>query len=843
MPVTKLDKRERGHNDPMADYLSGNLGAVDTTTFLFDDDKPLKKGHAVHHSVDVVKGGYLQMETNDEKFPILVRQNGSGNGQMQLSASSAALDLALSQSPGPEAQHSHAQSHAQSQTQSNGWGGAFARPGHRRFNTLGGESDIDIEHVDFNFSPPLETPSRKAQRHSMEVKFSSPYGDGNKRPSLQTSSPNGATNGMPKQGASYSTNDIPTMKKINGFPAGSGSNTNATPTPNGDQAFHKHNTSLGRVPPGTSSNRHSRDLSAADNQGDESMFRQASAGSHSSLHASAPPFGPAISTPTPTGVTMSPTESAASTTPSTVQPYGASSNYYGFGMNMIGAGMNGPVQAWGNHMQMYPNAWGHYPSAFMQTYGPRFNPPSSDSQSRVMQQRRAQNMEDSARFGDRNLEEMQGEIYNMCKDQHGCRFLQKKLEDRDAHHVEIIFNETKDHVVELMTDPFGNYLCQKLLEFTDDQQRTVLINNASDQMVRIAFNQHGTRALQKMIEFISTREQVETIIRAFRGQVVNLIQDLNGNHVIQKCLNHLKSEDAQFIFDAVGDHCVEVGTHRHGCCVLQRCIDHASGNQKVKLVDSITRNSKALVRDPFGNYVVQYILDLQQIRFTQPVCAVLLGDIVALSKQKFSSNVVEKCIRVGDTQCKRVIIEELLRPTVLDQLLRDQYANYVIQTSLEYSPDPATRTRLVEAIRPLLSSIRGTPYGRRIANKITDRSSGDGFPSLPSSGNASGTITPNDMSTGTVPSTAAFGTMGSNGFTNNVISPQPHRVSNPTLPTQLQSSLNQNFANFATGPNPQTSSNPHGRQGQHNQSNGISGSNGMHPNGMGGGSLPPGGFF
>ena len=48
-----------------------------------------------------------------------------------------------------------------------------------------------------------------------------------------------------------------------------------------------------------------------------------------------------------------------------------------------------------------------------------------------------------------------------------------------------------------------------------------------------------------MIEFLSTREQIETIVHALESKVVELIQDLNGNHVIQKCLNRLKPEDAQ----------------------------------------------------------------------------------------------------------------------------------------------------------------------------------------------------------------------------------------------------------------------------------------------------------
>src|ERR1700733_3520489 len=96
------------------------------------------------------------------------------------------------------------------------------------------------------------------------------------------------------------------------------------------------------------------------------------------------------------------------------------------------------------------------------------------------------------------LSSVVGTIYELCKDQHGCRYLQRKLEERDAQNIHMIWAETHQHVVELMTDPFGNYLCQKLLEYCDDDERTTLIEMASHDMVRIALNQHGTRALQKM---------------------------------------------------------------------------------------------------------------------------------------------------------------------------------------------------------------------------------------------------------------------------------------------------------------------------------------------------------
>jgi hypothetical protein len=241
-----------------------------------------------------------------------------------------------------------------------------------------------------------------------------------------------------------------------------------------------------------------------------------------------------------------------------------------------------------------------------------------------------------------------------------------------------------------------------------------------------------------MIEFISTPEQTQTVINALKHHVVELVQDLNGNHVIQKCLNRLNAEEAEFIYEAVGAHCVVVGTHRHGCCVLQRCIDHASSAQKAHLIAQITSNSYALVQDPFGNYVVQYILDLADSRFTNPLCQTFAGNIPSLSKQKFSSNVIEKCLRTADGFARRDMIDEILNGNELEKMLRDSFANYVVQTAMDFA-DAETRQRIVDAIRPILPSIRQTPHGRRIAGKIM-AAEGSGRSSAQSSGQA----TPNE---------------------------------------------------------------------------------------------------
>ena len=171
-----------------------------------------------------------------------------------------------------------------------------------------------------------------------------------------------------------------------------------------------------------------------------------------------------------------------------------------------------------------------------------------------------------------------------------------------------------------------------------------------------------------------------------------------------------------------------VGTHRHGCCVLQRCIDHASGQQKADLIAQITQNAFALVQDPFGNYVLQYIVDLNDPTFTNPLCYSFQTRISDLSKHKFSSNVIEKCIRHAEPHVCSMMIDEMLNANELEKMLRDSFANYVVQTALDYA-DHETKTRLVDAIRPILPSIRQTPYGRRIQSKILGQEGSGVLPS------------------------------------------------------------------------------------------------------------------
>lgn len=41
---------------------------------------------------------------------------------------------------------------------------------------------------------------------------------------------------------------------------------------------------------------------------------------------------------------------------------------------------------------------------------------------------------------------------------------------------------------------------------------------------------------------------------------------------------------------------LQVAVHRHGCCVLQRCLDAAGANLRIKLIDEVTTNNRPMSR-------------------------------------------------------------------------------------------------------------------------------------------------------------------------------------------------------------------------------------------------------
>ena len=318
------------------------------------------------------------------------------------------------------------------------------------------------------------------------------------------------------------------------------------------------------------------------------------------------------------------------------------------------------------------------------------------------------------------IEAVLGRVYELAKDQNGCRTLQRLLENNNTESINaaiLMVPEIISHIEKLMIDPFANFLMQRLFELLPNDKRLEICTAAVPYLFSVSLTSHGTFSVQKIIETVSTNEEIELIREGTRDHIVNLVIDQHGNHVVQKILNRFSHLESQYVYEELSKNCVTVATNKQGCCVLQRCIEFASQAQKSLIISSILQSAALLVRDPYGNYVIQYILDSKYANVTDLIGELFLPHLIVLSINKFSSNVVERVIRGVSNNIRDKYIKSMLSSDVLSELLKDVYGNYVVQTALEEA-SPELTTELANLIYPLLPLLRSAPYIKKLENRI-----------------------------------------------------------------------------------------------------------------------------
>lgn len=96
----------------------------------------------------------------------------------------------------------------------------------------------------------------------------------------------------------------------------------------------------------------------------------------------------------------------------------------------------------------------------------------------------------------------------------------------------------------------------------------------------------------------------------------------------------------------------------------------------------------------------------------------LLGSLLELGKEKFSSNVIEKCLEHNSPEVKEAMVREILGADSFYEFLLDQYGNYVIQKSLQVAQEPYF-SDFIEKLKPDLDRLRySNDFGMKIYSRL-----------------------------------------------------------------------------------------------------------------------------
>ncbi|EEB05663.1 RNA-binding protein Puf3 [Schizosaccharomyces japonicus yFS275] len=315
------------------------------------------------------------------------------------------------------------------------------------------------------------------------------------------------------------------------------------------------------------------------------------------------------------------------------------------------------------------------------------------------------------------IKQLVGHLAAFSTDQHGSRFLQQKIETCSDEDRALLFHDiVNGNCLQLMMDVFGNYVVQKLLEFGTDEQREVFTEKMKGHVLTLSLQMYGCRVAQKALEHIPLNRQVE-LIQELDGDVLKCVKDQNGNHVIQKAIECIPYGHLQFVVDAVMPNVYNLSSHPYGCRVIQRIIEHfADARSSVYL--QLHTQILHLAQDQYGNYVIQHLMKKGSPSEQREIVEVVLGNVLHLSRHKFASNVVERCISYcSDTDRERffnsLLGENEDGDTYLLNLIKDKYANYVIQKLIDVSK-PELRDRIITVLNPHLNVLKNYTYGKHL---------------------------------------------------------------------------------------------------------------------------------
>ncbi|KAM9929398.1 hypothetical protein OXX59_001212 [Metschnikowia pulcherrima] len=327
------------------------------------------------------------------------------------------------------------------------------------------------------------------------------------------------------------------------------------------------------------------------------------------------------------------------------------------------------------------------------------------------------------------LRDICGHVVEFTKDQHGSRFIQQKLPTASDEEKEAAFNEIRDIAYELMTDVFGNYVIQKFFEHGSETQKQILLESMTTKVYELSLQMYGCRVVQRALEFLALDGQI-VIVNELKENVLICAKDQNGNHVIQKSIEKIPFSNIRFILDSLRNHIYHLSTHPYGCRVIQRLLEYSDNEDQQFILSELKRFIFYLIQDQYGNYVIQHILEHGEKPDQEDILSVALGSIVNFSKHKFASNVIEKCIKHGSLKQRQRILHEVmlgnedLEKEVVDDesplalMMKDQYANYVIQKLVEgFDPKSQEKKKLVVKLRQYLKQLSmKNNYGKHLAS-------------------------------------------------------------------------------------------------------------------------------
>ncbi|XP_010485234.1 PREDICTED: putative pumilio homolog 16 [Camelina sativa] len=221
-----------------------------------------------------------------------------------------------------------------------------------------------------------------------------------------------------------------------------------------------------------------------------------------------------------------------------------------------------------------------------------------------------------------------------------------------------------------------------VFDIRERERMVYMLTSDSDFFMDIARDINGSKNIQRLMGKSEYMDAVfcEAITRLFLQVMTNKFASyvgIQGTRVFQQ-------DKKEPLYELILQYGLYLARDQHGCIALNQVItdlDHSS--YRNQLLDLVAINAVWLSNDHYGNFVIQHLLRLKDMRCTRNIAVNLRGHYVDLSFKKFGSYIVEGLLKVGDSVMEEVVMDLVkCEGERLMRLARSEYGNFVVRKAL-----------------------------------------------------------------------------------------------------------------------------------------------------------------
>ena len=256
-----------------------------------------------------------------------------------------------------------------------------------------------------------------------------------------------------------------------------------------------------------------------------------------------------------------------------------------------------------------------------------------------------------------------------------------------------------------------------LSDFTNSQRRDLTDIKHLEELIQNAIRLKANINNNNKTNEISSYQMNDILmVNKYKNDILNLSKDVTGNYAVQKVLNNKNIPEVNFIIESLKNNIYELTLNLYGCRCVQELISILNAENMNIITNELKPFYEKCILDKNGNHVIQKLIEKANEADLNEIYLVAVNNIIFFSKHQYGCRVIQRLFKYCNKDQIKFMLNNLF--ININDLIQDQYGNYVIQYILE------NQTINCEELYPIFYSLRGNIYQysfHKFASNVVER--------------------------------------------------------------------------------------------------------------------------